>query len=123
VEHCFDLWLLEEADEVDVLGLPFRARIDLPCPADSGEGAYPAPPMQTDGRWTAVRYDVADPDQQADPRVVPAPQCEELETAASSDEAGDTASPPSGATAGSRNGVTARVSSGEHDVTEESKMS
>lgn len=30
VESCFDSWLLEAADEVEVLGLPFRRREHLP---------------------------------------------------------------------------------------------
>jgi hypothetical protein len=36
VESCFDLWLREAVDEVDVLGLPFRGRDDLPGPAQRG---------------------------------------------------------------------------------------
>jgi len=30
VEACFDLWLEEAADEVEILGLPFRRRAGLP---------------------------------------------------------------------------------------------
>jgi hypothetical protein len=30
VESCFDMWLAEELDEADVMGLTFRARDDLP---------------------------------------------------------------------------------------------
>ena len=33
VESCFDSWLLEAADEVEVLGLPFRRHERLPHPA------------------------------------------------------------------------------------------
>lgn len=32
IETCFDLWLKEAADEVDVFGLSFRGRPDLPSP-------------------------------------------------------------------------------------------
>lgn len=32
VESCFDLWLVEAVDEIDVVGLPFRGRPDLPGP-------------------------------------------------------------------------------------------
>ena len=32
IENCFDLWLLEAVDEVEVLGLPFRGRADMPGP-------------------------------------------------------------------------------------------
>ena len=32
VESCFEQWLMEAADEVDVLGLAFRRREDLPLP-------------------------------------------------------------------------------------------
>ncbi|HEX6515482.1 MAG TPA: hypothetical protein VF049_07895 [Nocardioidaceae bacterium] len=32
IERCFDLWLKEAADEVDVFGLSFRGRPDLPSP-------------------------------------------------------------------------------------------
>lgn len=30
VESCFEDWLLEAADEVEVFGLPFRRREELP---------------------------------------------------------------------------------------------
>lgn len=30
LESCFEAWLVEAADEVEVLGLPFRRRDDLP---------------------------------------------------------------------------------------------
>jgi hypothetical protein len=30
IESCFEEWLLEAADEVEVLGLPFRRREELP---------------------------------------------------------------------------------------------
>ena len=30
IESCFEGWLLEAADEVEVLGLPFRRREELP---------------------------------------------------------------------------------------------
>ncbi len=33
VESCFEQWLCEATDEVDVLGLPFRGREDLPGPS------------------------------------------------------------------------------------------
>jgi hypothetical protein len=32
VESCFEMWLEDAADEVDVLGLMFRGRDDLPRP-------------------------------------------------------------------------------------------
>lgn len=32
IESCFELWLTEASDEVDVLGLPFHGRNDLPSP-------------------------------------------------------------------------------------------
>jgi hypothetical protein len=54
VESCFDLWLLEAADEVEVFGLSFR-RVDLPVPsrvellassARAGVATIPALPTQ-----------------------------------------------------------------------------
>ncbi len=39
IDSCFEQWLEEAADEIVVLGLPFRRRGDLP-----GHPAHPVPP-------------------------------------------------------------------------------
>jgi hypothetical protein len=41
VESCFEMWLEDAADEVDVLGLMFRGRDDLPRPV--GRATPPGP--------------------------------------------------------------------------------
>lgn len=43
VESCFEMWLREAADEVDVFGLSFRGRPDLPTPSPDAEPLAPAP--------------------------------------------------------------------------------
>lgn len=43
VESCFEMWLREAADEVDVFGLSFRGRPELPAPSPDAEPLSPAP--------------------------------------------------------------------------------
>ena len=43
VESCFEMWLREAADEVDVFGLSFRGRPELPAPSPGREPLAPAP--------------------------------------------------------------------------------
>ena len=61
VDSCFELWLEEMADEVLVLGLPFRGRADLP--GSSGvHRDHPATPAAP-----------AAPKAQPEPHAVPEP--------------------------------------------------
>ena len=43
IDACFELWLEEAADEVLVLGLPFRRRVDLPGSPGQHPGTSGAP--------------------------------------------------------------------------------
>jgi hypothetical protein len=43
IESCFEQWLQEAADEVEVLGLAFRRRQDLPVPVWQAAFPYAAP--------------------------------------------------------------------------------
>lgn len=53
VESCFEMWLREAADEVDVLGLPFR-RYDLPVTPRSDDRTAPGRQRAVDkGRHSA----------------------------------------------------------------------
>jgi hypothetical protein len=47
VESCFELWLREAVDEVEVLGFAFRGREDLPAPSLPVDRPLPPP-----DRWT-----------------------------------------------------------------------
>ena len=47
VESCFDLWLVEAVDQVDVFGLPFRGRADLPDPKPT-DWRVSRPPQRTE---------------------------------------------------------------------------
>jgi hypothetical protein len=48
IESCFDQWLEEAADEVDVLGLLFRRRHDLPQSLPGSASAYGEPYPKSD---------------------------------------------------------------------------
>ena len=50
IEGCFEMWLKEAADEVELFGMVFRGRQDLPSPsrlpARPGERLPPPPPKR-----------------------------------------------------------------------------
>lgn len=55
VEKCFDMWLHEAVDEVEVFGLPFRGRIDLPGPSGPADWPAAGPTELAGGTRTAAR--------------------------------------------------------------------
>lgn len=69
VESCFEMWLREAADEVDVFGLSFRGRPDLPAPSPDAE---PLPPAQVGWRRVLAGPPAARADSGEVGRVQPA---------------------------------------------------
>ncbi|MGZ4493444.1 MAG: hypothetical protein ACXVWU_01975 [Nocardioides sp.] len=53
IESCFELWLREAVDEVEVFGFTFRARGDMPGPRDDDDWPFPSPTEWAQG--TAAR--------------------------------------------------------------------